>query len=73
LAKVRHPSLVFSVSSFVPGGAHIREIREKAGAKVAVTEAIPNNPERVLVVSGPLDAVSKVCLSLKLLRGAKYA
>ena len=41
------------------GGSHIKEIREKAGAKVSVTEAQPNTLERVLMVSGPLDAVSK--------------
>lgn len=47
--------------SLHPGGVHIREIRDKAGAKVSVSEAIPNNPERILSVAGPLDAVSKVC------------
>lgn len=41
------------------GGSHIKEIREKAGAKVSVTEAQAGNVERVLMVSGPLDAVSK--------------
>jgi heterogeneous nuclear rnp K-like protein len=43
------------------GGAHVNEIREKSGAKVMVTESIPGNPERILNVHGPLDAVSKVC------------
>jgi poly(rC)-binding protein 2/3/4 len=42
-------------------GSHIKEIREKAGAKVSVSEQIPGNPERILHVTGPLDAVSKVC------------
>ncbi|KZS88380.1 hypothetical protein SISNIDRAFT_418264 [Sistotremastrum niveocremeum HHB9708] len=41
------------------GGSHVNEIREKSGAKVAVSESIPGNPERILNVSGPLDAVSK--------------
>lgn len=41
-------------------GAHIKEIREKAGAKVSVSDQIPGNPERILNVTGPLDAVSKV-------------
>ena len=41
-------------------GSHIKEIREKAGAKVSVSEQIIGNPERILHVSGPLDAVSKV-------------
>jgi heterogeneous nuclear rnp K-like protein 2 len=42
------------------GGSHVNEIREKSGAKVVVSESIPGNPERILNVSGPLDAVSKV-------------
>jgi poly(rC)-binding protein 2/3/4 len=46
------------------GGAHVNEIREKSGARVMVSESIPGNPERILNVSGPLDAVSKVCLVL---------
>jgi heterogeneous nuclear rnp K-like protein len=44
------------------GGAHVNEIREKSGAKVMVSESIPGNPERILNVSGALDAVSKVCI-----------
>lgn len=42
------------------GGKHVNEIRDKSGAKVMVSEAIPGNPERILNVNGPLDAVSKV-------------
>lgn len=41
------------------GGKHINEIREKSGARATISEAIPHNPERILTVSGPLDAVSK--------------
>lgn len=41
-------------------GAHVNEIREKSGAKIMVSESIPGNPERILNVNGPLDAVSKV-------------
>ncbi|KAK7037924.1 hypothetical protein R3P38DRAFT_2516456 [Favolaschia claudopus] len=41
------------------GGAHVNEIREKSGARVMVSDSIPGNPERILNVSGPLDAVSK--------------
>ncbi|KAF8350509.1 hypothetical protein F5887DRAFT_939557 [Amanita rubescens] len=40
-------------------GAHVNEIRERSGARVVVSESIPGNPERILNVSGPLDAVSK--------------
>jgi poly(rC)-binding protein 2/3/4 len=47
------------------GGSHVNEIREKSGAKVMVSESIPGNPERILNVSGPLDAVSKVSLRLR--------
>lgn len=43
------------------GGSHVNEIRDKSGARVMVSECIPGNPERILNVSGPLDAVSKVC------------
>ena len=45
------------------GGSHVNEIREKSGARVMVSESIPGNPERILNVSGPLDAVSKVIYS----------
>ena len=41
------------------------EIRELSGAKVAVSEPVVGNPERVLTVSGPLDAVAKVSHHLK--------
>jgi heterogeneous nuclear rnp K-like protein 2 len=44
-------------------GAHVNEIRQKSGAKVMVSESIPGNPERILNVNGPLDAVSKVPIS----------
>ncbi|KAI1791657.1 hypothetical protein LXA43DRAFT_972910 [Ganoderma leucocontextum] len=40
-------------------GSHVNEIREKSGARVMVSESIPGNPERILNVNGPLDAVSK--------------
>lgn len=41
-------------------GAHVNEIRDKSGARVTISESIPGNPERILNVFGPLDAVSKV-------------
>lgn len=54
------------------GGSHVNEIREKSGAKVMVSESIPGNPERILNVSGALDAVSKVCqVDLMFLRNAR--
>ena len=43
-------------------GSHVNEIREKSGARVMVSESIPGNPERILNVSGALDAVSKARL-----------
>lgn len=53
------------------GGKHVNEIREKSGARVMVSESIPGNPERILNVSGPLDAVSKVC-TIKVLLLPEY-
>lgn len=44
------------------GGSHVNEIRDKSGARVMVSESIPGNPERILNVSGPLDAVSKASI-----------
>lgn len=41
------------------GGKHINEIREKSGAKLTISESLVGNPERILTVNGPLDAVSK--------------
>nr|ODN89359.1 poly(rC)-binding protein 2/3/4 [Cryptococcus depauperatus CBS 7841]ODN93830.1 poly(rC)-binding protein 2/3/4 [Cryptococcus depauperatus CBS 7855] len=41
------------------GGSHVNEIREKSSAHVKVSESKPGNPERILTVSGPLDAVAK--------------
>ncbi|GAA5834032.1 hypothetical protein JCM11251_003597 [Rhodosporidiobolus azoricus] len=40
-------------------GKNIIEIRDKSGAKINITEAVPGNPERIMSVSGALDAVSK--------------
>ncbi|GAA5916096.1 hypothetical protein JCM8208_000389 [Rhodotorula glutinis] len=40
-------------------GKNIIEIRDKSGAKITITEAVPGNPERIMSVGGPLDAVSK--------------
>lgn len=40
-------------------GKNVNEIREKSGSKITITEAVPGNPERVMVIAGQLDAVSK--------------
>lgn len=40
-------------------GKHINEIRDKSGARLTISESIPGNPERILSVTGQLDAVSK--------------
>lgn len=42
------------------GGKNVKDIREESGAKVTISEMIPGASERVLTVSGPLDAVAKV-------------
>lgn len=41
-------------------GKNVNEIRDKSGAKVTITEAVPGNPERIMLIAGQLDAVSKV-------------
>ncbi|SCV74236.1 BQ2448_6668 [Microbotryum intermedium] len=41
------------------GGKNVNEIRDKSGSKITITETIPGNPERIMVIAGPLDAVSK--------------
>lgn len=41
-------------------GKNVNEIREKSGSKITITESVPGNPERVMVIAGQLDAVSKV-------------
>ncbi|KAM0754856.1 hypothetical protein T439DRAFT_284541 [Meredithblackwellia eburnea MCA 4105] len=41
------------------GGKNVNEIREKSGSKVNISESVPGNPERVMVIAGQLDAVSK--------------
>lgn len=45
-------------------GKNINEIRDKSGSKLNITESVPGNPERIMSVSGPLDAVSKVSLGV---------
>lgn len=40
-------------------GRHINEIRELSNARLNISQSIPSNPERILTVSGALDAVSK--------------
>ena len=41
------------------GGKNVNEIREKSGSKINISEAVPGNPERVMIIGGQLDAVSK--------------
>lgn len=53
--------IITSDASIIIGkqGRHINEIRELSGARLNISESIPSNPERILTVSGALDAVSK--------------
>ena len=46
----------------MPGAMTDFSSQEKSGARVTVSESIPGNPERILNVSGALDAVAKVSL-----------
>ncbi|TIA92183.1 hypothetical protein E3P99_00776 [Wallemia hederae] len=41
------------------GGENVARIRQNAGTKINVSNSIPGNPERVVTISGTLDAVSK--------------
>lgn len=53
--------IITSDASIIIGkqGRHINEIREMSSARLNISESIPTNPERILTVSGALDAVSK--------------
>lgn len=53
--------IITSDASIIIGkqGRHINEIRELSNARLNISESIPSNPERILTVSGALDAVSK--------------
>lgn len=53
--------IITSDASIIIGkqGRHINEIREMSSARLNISESIPSNPERILTVSGALDAVSK--------------
>ncbi|WFD30649.1 PAB1 binding protein [Malassezia sp. CBS 17886] len=53
--------IITSDASIIIGkqGRHINEIREMSNARLNISESIPSNPERILTVSGALDAVSK--------------
>lgn len=42
-------------------GAHIHDIRDRSNSNLKVSKAVPNNPERILTVTGMLDTVAKVC------------
>lgn len=41
------------------GGRHINEIRQESGARLQITGAVPGNDERILTVSGALEAVAR--------------
>ncbi|WFD04428.1 PAB1 binding protein [Malassezia obtusa] len=53
--------IITSDASVIIGkqGRHINQIRELSNARLNISESIPSNPERILTVSGPLDAASK--------------
>ncbi|KAE8214700.1 hypothetical protein CF327_g1925 [Tilletia walkeri] len=53
--------IITSDASIIIGkqGKHINEIRDKSGARLNISESVASNPERILTVSGQLDAVSK--------------
>lgn len=41
------------------GGRSAAEIRQLSGARIQVSASVPDNPERLLTVSGPLEAVAR--------------
>jgi len=41
------------------GGRNVVEIRDQSGAKITVSEQVPGAQERIVTISGPLDAVAK--------------
>ncbi|KAL9940766.1 hypothetical protein V8E36_000254 [Tilletia maclaganii] len=53
--------IITSDASIIIGkqGKHINEVRDKSGARLNISETVVGNPERILTVSGQLDAVSK--------------
>lgn len=42
------------------GGKNVSDIRELSSARVTISEIVPGAYERILTVSGPVNAVSKV-------------
>lgn len=42
------------------GGKNVSDIRDKSGARVTISEMVQGAYERILTVTGPLDAVAKV-------------
>lgn len=42
------------------GGKNVAQVRDETGVKAGVSSVIPGVHERVLMITGPLDAVSKV-------------
>lgn len=55
--EIRVSLLSIGVSNL---GSRADEVQEKSNARVTVSESIAGNPERILNVSGALDAVAKV-------------
>lgn len=43
------------------GGKNVADIRDQSGVKAGVSKVVPGVHERVLSVSGTVEAVSKVC------------
>ena len=40
-------------------GKNVADVREQSGARITVSEQIHGSTERILTISGPLDAVAK--------------
>jgi heterogeneous nuclear rnp K-like protein 2 len=48
------------------GGKNVADLREQTGVKAGVSKVVPGVHDRVLTVSGNVDAVAKVYFSLHL-------
>lgn len=53
------------------GGKNVAELREQTGVKAGVSKVIPGVHERVLTVSGSVEAVAKVSFAFSPLRDYK--
>ncbi|KAJ1563337.1 hypothetical protein HK405_002429 [Cladochytrium tenue] len=62
IKTIQMRALIFTKEAGIIIGKHgknVADIREQSGARVTVSENVPGAMERVLTISGPIDAVAK--------------